>query len=71
VDRLTVGLGMMPRGEVGLVFAGIGSGLMIGAERVVSPMVFSAVVAMVAVTTFLTPPLLAWRLRYLPPAPSE
>jgi Kef-type K+ transport system membrane component KefB len=62
-DRLAVGLGMIPRGEVGLIFAGIGSGLMIGAERVVDPMIFSAVVAMVAA---LTPPLLAWRLKRLP-----
>ena len=65
-DRLAVGLGMIPRGEVGLIFAGIGSGLMIGAERVVDPVIFSAVVAMIAATTLLTPPLLAWRLRRLP-----
>jgi Kef-type K+ transport system membrane component KefB len=64
-DRLAVGLGMIPRGEVGLIFAGIGSGLMIGAERIVDPTVFSAVVAMIAATTLLTPPLLAWRLRRL------
>ena len=69
-DRLAVGLGMMPRGEVGLIFAGIGSGLMIGGERVVDPTVFSAVVATVAATTLLTPPLLAWRLRRLP-APAD
>ena len=69
-DRLAVGLGMIPRGEVGLIFAGIGSGLMIGGERVVDPTVFSAVVATVAATTLLTPPLLAWRLRRLP-APAD
>ena len=65
-DRLAVGLGMIPRGEVGLIFAGIGSGLTIGAERVVDPAIFSAVVATVAATTLLTPPLLAWRLGRLP-----
>ncbi len=70
-DRLAVGLGMIPRGEVGLIFAGIGSGLMIGAERVVDPTIFSAVVAMVAATTLLTPPLLAWRLRRLPLEPGS
>ncbi len=43
----------MPRGEVGLIFASIGKGL-----GVVSDAVFSAVVIMVMVTTFLTPPLL-------------
>jgi len=53
LSRLTVGIGMMPRGEVGLIFAGIGKGL-----GVVSDAVFSAVVIMVMVTTLLTPPLL-------------
>lgn len=63
VDRLAVGLGMIPRGEVGLIFAGIGATLTIRGERVVDPVVFSAVVLMVAVTTLLTPPLLTWRMR--------
>ena len=63
VDRLAVGLGMIPRGEVGLIFAGIGAGLTIGGERVVDDAVFSAVVVMVALTTLLTPPLLTWKLR--------
>ena len=63
VDRIAVGLGMIPRGEVGLIFAGIGSTLTIAGMRVVDDAVFSAVVAMVAVTTLVTPPLLAWRLR--------
>lgn len=53
LDRLSVGIGMMPRGEVGLIFASIGKGL-----GVVSDAVFSAVVLMVIVTTLLTPPLL-------------
>ncbi len=65
-DRLAVGLGMIPRGEVGLIFASIGSTLVVAGERVVSPLVYSSVVAMVAVTTLITPPLLAWRLRRLP-----
>jgi Kef-type K+ transport system membrane component KefB len=58
VDRLSVGLGMMPRGEVGLVFAGIGKGL-----GVVTDSVFSAVVVMVMLTTLLAPPLLKWSLQ--------
>jgi Kef-type K+ transport system membrane component KefB len=53
LDRLSVGIGMMPRGEVGLIFASIGKGL-----GVVSDSIFSAVVIMVMVTTLLTPPLL-------------
>jgi Kef-type K+ transport system membrane component KefB len=52
-DRLSIGIGMMPRGEVGLIFASIGKGL-----GVVSDAVFSAVIIMVMVTTLLTPPLL-------------
>jgi Kef-type K+ transport system membrane component KefB len=64
-DRLAVGLGMIPRGEVGLIFAAIGAGLTIAGERVVDNAVFSAVVIMVALTTLVTPPLLAWRLRQL------
>jgi Kef-type K+ transport system membrane component KefB len=62
-DRLAVGLGMIPRGEVGLIFAGIGSTLMLGGARVIDDEVFSAVVIMVALTTLVTPPLLVWRMR--------
>jgi Kef-type K+ transport system membrane component KefB len=62
-DRLAVGLGMIPRGEVGLVFAGVGATLVLGGERVVSPEIFSAIVVMVAVTTLVTPVLLVWRMR--------
>jgi Na+:H+ antiporter len=62
-DRLAVGLGMIPRGEVGLIFASIGATLTIAGERVVDGAVFSAVVVMVALTTLVTPPLLVWRLR--------
>ncbi len=62
-DRLAVGLGMIPRGEVGLIFASIGSTLMLGGERVVGDDVFSATIIMVAVTTLVTPPLLVWRMR--------
>ena len=62
-DRLAVGLGMIPRGEVGLIFASIGSTLRIGTQQVVGSEVYSAVVVMVALTTLVTPPLLVWRLR--------
>jgi len=53
LDRLTVGLGMVPRGEVGLIFASIGKGL-----GVVDDSIFSAVIIMVIATTLMTPPLL-------------
>ncbi len=55
VDRLTVGIGMIPRGEVGLIFASIGKAL-----GVVDDTVFSAIVVMVIVTTFGTPIALYW-----------
>jgi Kef-type K+ transport system membrane component KefB len=61
-DRLTVGLGMIPRGEVGLIFANIGLGLTVGDQPVVTPHVFSALVVMVIVTTMVTPPLVKWSL---------
>src|SRR5688572_19740493 len=63
VDRLTVGLGMIPRGEVGLIFANIGLALSVGGERIISDSTFSAVVIMVIVTTMVTPPALKWSLR--------
>ncbi|HEV8238611.1 MAG TPA: cation:proton antiporter [Thermoanaerobaculia bacterium] len=58
LDRLSVAVGMVPRGEVGLIFAGIGAQLMLRGERVVSPAIFSALVIVVIATTVVTPPLL-------------
>jgi Kef-type K+ transport system membrane component KefB len=68
VNRLAVGIGMTPRGEVGLIFAGIGATLMLpnqggASEPVIDTGTFSAVVFMVVVTTLLTPPALKWALR--------
>jgi Kef-type K+ transport system membrane component KefB len=62
IDRLSIGIGMIPRGEVGLIFANIGATLMVAGERVVDESVFSAIVAMVIVTTALTAPALKWSL---------
>jgi len=70
VDRMAVGFGMIPRGEVGLIFASIGRGLSIGGERVIDDTVYAAVVIMVAVTTLVTPPLLVWRFRQVPAPPA-
>ena len=53
INRLAVGVGMIPRGEVGLVFAGIGS-----ASGVLSKPLEAAIIVMVILTTFLAPPLL-------------
>ena len=63
VDRLTVAVGMVPRGEVGLIFAGIGTTLMLDGHPVLSEAVFAAVVVMVLVTTLVAPPGLRWCLR--------
>jgi Kef-type K+ transport system membrane component KefB len=65
INRLAVGLGMIPRGEVGLIFAGIGASLTLPdaqgvGEPIVSAAIFSVVVIMVIVTTLITPPALKW-----------
>jgi Kef-type K+ transport system membrane component KefB len=62
IDRLSVGLGMIPRGEVGLIFANLGLTLVVAGERIVDQNVFSAVVVMVIVTTMISPPVLKWSL---------
>lgn len=70
VRRLAVGIGMVPRGEVGLIFAGIGAALTLpNASGVLTPVIdggtFSAVVIMVILTTLITPPALKWSMRKL------
>lgn len=51
--KLVIGVGMMPRGEVGLIFAQMGL-----TTGVLNAGMFSALTLMVMVTTFLAPPLL-------------
>ena len=58
VDRLAIGVGMIPRGEVSLIFAGLGSSVLIQGRPLLSQSTFSALVLMVMLTTFITPPLL-------------
>jgi Kef-type K+ transport system membrane component KefB len=62
IDRVSVGIGMVPRGEVGLIFANIGLALSVQGEHIIAPATFSAVVVMVIVTTMATPPALKWSL---------
>lgn len=62
LDRLSVGFGMIPRGEVGLIFASIGTGLAVAGERIIDDATYGAVVIMVIVTTLITPPALKWSL---------
>jgi Kef-type K+ transport system membrane component KefB len=63
VSGISVGLGMMPRGEVGLIFAGIGAQLTLDGAPVVSGETYAAAVFMVVVTTMATPPVLLWSLQ--------
>jgi len=62
INKLAIGIGMVPRGEVGLVFAGVGS-----ASGALSPATEAAIIVMVILTTFLAPPLL----RFIFPEDSE
>lgn len=49
-DRLLIGIGMIPRGEVGLVFASVGKNM-----HIIPDALFSAMILMVAISTFVTP----------------
>jgi Kef-type K+ transport system membrane component KefB len=60
VNRLAVGIGMVPRGEVGLIFAGIGVRLTLEGKPLLTEGIFSAIVLMVLVTTLLAPIGLRW-----------
>jgi Kef-type K+ transport system membrane component KefB len=56
--KMIVGFGMVPRGEVGLIFANVGMAL-----GVVTDELFSVIVVMVILTTLLTPPILTYLLK--------
>lgn len=53
INKSVVGVGMIPRGEVGLIFAQLGL-----AYGIFDTKLFSAVTVMVMLTTFIAPPLL-------------
>ncbi len=53
VNRLAIGIAMVPRAEVTLIFAGIGKSI-----GVISDTIFSALIIMVIITTIITPPAL-------------
>ncbi|OUC12240.1 MAG: sodium:proton antiporter [Alkalinema sp. CACIAM 70d] len=53
INRLAIGVGMIPRGEVGLVFAAYGA-----SSGVLNASLQAAIIVMVILTTFLAPPLL-------------
>lgn len=58
VDKKIVGFGMVPRGEVGLIFANVGREL-----KVVDDQMFAVVLIMVVLSTLLTPPILGALIR--------
>jgi Kef-type K+ transport system membrane component KefB len=60
INRLAVGIGMIPRGEVGLIFAGIGASLVVKGQPILSQNIYSAIVMMVLITTLITPIGLRW-----------
>ncbi len=53
ISKLVVGVGMVPRGEVGLIFASIGL-----TAGILSGEVYSAILIMVILSTFIVPPVL-------------
>ena len=65
-DAIRIGIGMIPRGEVGMVVAQIGL-----AMAVISESIFGVVVFMSVMTTVIAPPLLNWAYRDVKAETSE
>jgi Kef-type K+ transport system membrane component KefB len=64
LNKLAIGVGMIPRGEVGLVFAAVGA-----ASGALDPATDAAIIVMVILTTFIAPPWL--RIVFKEPTSSE
>jgi Kef-type K+ transport system membrane component KefB len=62
-DKLTIGIGMIPRGEVGLIFANVGAGIRFENKPLIEAGVYAAIVLTVMASTVITPPWLAQRIR--------
>jgi Kef-type K+ transport system membrane component KefB len=56
LNRYAVGVGMVPRGEVGLIFALVGLSTVVGGKQLMEPWEYTAILLVVALTTFITPP---------------
>jgi Kef-type K+ transport system membrane component KefB len=65
-DKSLIGLGMLPRGEVGLIFAAIGL-----ANGIFDEDLYAALLLVVLATTLVTPVLLRWRSQRLRNRPIE
>jgi Na+:H+ antiporter len=59
-DKILVGIGMIPRGEVGLIFATIGL-----SQAIIGQRDYASILLVVLLTTLVTPPVLRWRLERL------
>jgi Kef-type K+ transport system membrane component KefB len=57
-DKVLIGIGMIPRGEVGIIFASIGL-----TEGVLGDDQYASLLIVILVTTLITPPLLRWRIK--------
>jgi Kef-type K+ transport system membrane component KefB len=66
IESLRVGVGMISRGEVGLIIAGVGL-----SRGILSPNMFSVMVIMVLVTTMITPILLRYVFPRVQEVPGE
>jgi Kef-type K+ transport system membrane component KefB len=66
IESLRVGVGMISRGEVGLIIAGVGL-----SRAIISQNMFSVMVIMVLVTTMITPILLRYVFPRVQEVPGE
>lgn len=62
-SRLTVAAAMIPRGEVTLVYAALGLTLRLGDAPLIDARSYAALIAVVIVTTLVTPSALRWSIR--------
>jgi len=65
-NAIRVGVGMIPRGEVGMVVAQIGLGMGVIAQSVYGTIVFMSIA-----TTLVAPPLLKWAYKDVPGQPAR
>ncbi|MBS1257163.1 MAG: Na(+)/H(+)-K(+) antiporter GerN [Candidatus Scalindua arabica] len=66
INRIAIGVAMIPRGEVTLVYAGIGKSI-----GVISDTIFTALIIMVIITTLITPPALRLSMFRTPSTPKD
>jgi Kef-type K+ transport system membrane component KefB len=62
LDRLLVGIGMLPRGEVGLIFADAGARIRVGDHPLIEGPIYMALIFVIMGTTVAVPPWLSRRL---------